>query len=376
MTWRGSASRRRRQHGELIVQQSFPRPRATTNPYLVMLAESIAGQPRVSLRTFSWQTALFGSYDVFHVHWPEILVTGGSSLKSFGRQVLTVALLVRLRMTGVPIVRTAHNPAPHSGVSRLAARVLAAVDAQTALWIHLNDETAVGRDRTSVVILHGHYRTWFARSLKSHESTPVVPGRLAFVGLIRPYKGVESLVEVFSSLARGGSAGVRPTLHVAGSPRTAQIARRLEYLASLDERVSLDLRYLDDRELVDAISAAELVVLPYRDMQNSGSALAALSLNRPVLVPANEVNRRLSEEVGPGWVYEFEHPLTVETLECTLARAHSDRSEHSAHSEHLARSDRPEHPNLAAREWADVGARHVDAYRRAIELEAARRGRA
>ena len=41
------------------------------------------------------------------------------------------------------------------------------------------------------------------------------------------------------------------------------------------------------------------MVLPYRQMHNSGAVLAALSLDRPVLVPATD-QRGLGAEVGPG----------------------------------------------------------------------------
>ncbi len=66
------------------------------------------------------------------------------------------------------------------------------------------------------------------------------------------------------------------------------------------------------------------MVLPYREMHNSGAALTALSLNRPVLVPDNEVNRELAEEVGPGWVFRYDGELTGRHLLDALA-AHRAR---------------------------------------------------
>jgi beta-1,4-mannosyltransferase len=77
----------------LVVQQSFPRPRPTTNPYLVMLRDAVAAVPGVEVRTFTWRGALLDRYDVFHVHWPEILVSGHSPLKALVRQGLTVLLV-------------------------------------------------------------------------------------------------------------------------------------------------------------------------------------------------------------------------------------------------------------------------------------------
>jgi hypothetical protein len=89
-------------------------------------------------------------------------------------------------------------------------------------------------------------------------------------------------------------------------------------------------------------------------MHNSGGALTALSLGRPVLVPANEVNRLLSAEMGEGWVYQFEGELTSKALADTLAEVEGRVV--------------GELPNLARREWTEAGTLHVDAYRQAIAL--------
>jgi hypothetical protein len=86
-------------------------------------------------------------------------------------------------------------------------------------------------------------------------------------------------------------------------------------------------------------------------MHNSGAALLALSLGRPVLVPRNETNTRLAAEVGPAWVLMYEGEVTAEKLLRALADS--------------ARTPPAEHPDLSAREWENAGRRHLDAYRMA-----------
>jgi hypothetical protein len=89
-------------------------------------------------------------------------------------------------------------------------------------------------------------------------------------------------------------------------------------------------------------------------MHNSAGALTALSLDRPILVPDNSVNRLLADEVGNGWVYRYSGELTPDILRETVTVVRAD-----------ARSDRPD---LSTREWSDAGRRHVAAYRRAIQI--------
>ena len=92
-------------------------------------------------------------------------------------------------------------------------------------------------------------------------------------------------------------------------------------------------------------------MLPYRHMHNSGAALAALSLSRPVLVPRNEVNTDLAAEVGDGWVYQYDDDLDADDL-----RRFDDA---------LAASRAPS-PDLGARDWGTVGEQHARAYRDAL----------
>jgi beta-1,4-mannosyltransferase len=326
------------------VQQSFPRPRPTTNPYIVMLGNSLQATEGVELRYFSWRSALLGRYDVFHVHWPEILVAGRTPARALARQLLTLLLLLKLCAFRTPIVRTLHNLHRPEGISRRENAILALVERQTRLVILLNTSTAAPAGVASEVVLHGHYRDWFA----AHPTFPAQRGRLGYFGLIRRYKGVDRLLRAFATLPGDYS------LVVAGRPSSPELADTLAELAAADPRVELKLAYLTDEELVQVASMAELVVLPYREMHNSGGALTALSLDRPVLVPDNEVNRRLGEEVGPGWVRTYSGELSAEQLAQTLAA--------------LQAEPRSERPDLSAREWDAAGAQHLTAYRRAVAL--------
>lgn len=332
---------------ELIVQQSFPEPRPTTNPYLVMLRDSIRDLPGVELRTFSWRGALTRKYDVFHVHWPEILVSGHSPLKKLARQVLTLALVGKLALTRTPIVRTVHNLDLPDGISRRERWLLRLIDRRTTLRIRLNPLTPLPDGSASETIVHGHYRGWFAPYPRSSR----IPGRLAYVGLIRRYKGVDSLLSAFRSAFAGEAAA---SLTVGGKPSSEELVVQLRSLSEGDDRVAMHFAFLSDAELVEAVTRSELVVLPYREMHNSGGALSALSLDRPVLVPDNEVNAMLAAEVGDEWVLRYDGELSPADLEDALARARRLSPEAT--------------PDLSLRDWDDAGRAHVAAYRRAIAL--------
>jgi beta-1,4-mannosyltransferase len=330
---------------QLTVLQSFPAPKPTTNPYIVMLSQSLSETDGLRVKSFSWRDALLGRYDVFHVHWPEILVNGRTRMRKAVRQLLFLAFLCRLRVTGTPIIRTVHNLAKPQGISFVESRLLDLVERMTTYRLVLNSTTELGAGQDHSLVKHGHYKNWF----ESYDKPAAVLGRLCYFGLIRRYKAVDTLIQAFREI----SPEEPLSLYIAGSPSSEELSQTLTELASGDERISMSLRFQSEAELAAAVSESELVILPYREMHNSGGVLAALSLQRPVLVPDNEANRALAQEVGPGWVYTYGGKLTGDRILATLEEVRSSTGSPG--------------PDLSARSWEAAGKAHLEAYSRAVE---------
>ena len=327
------------------VLQSFPEGRSTTNPYLLQLNRSL--RPHVDVQGFTWRRALTGRYDVFHVHWPEIMLSGRTPSRALAKRLLFRLLLTRLRLRRTAVVRTVHNVRSHESQGRRNERLLRQFDRQTTLWIRLNPFTPVPIDSPVCTIPHGHYRQWYAQ----YPSGAFTPGRLLYFGLIRPYKGVGALIHSFRQSEIKAVDSVEPSLHIVGAPQSEELAESVKRAAAGDERIVCALGHASDSELVQEIFAAELVVLPYAEMHNSGAALLALSLNRPVLVPRNVVTTALADEAGNNWVLTYDGPLTAESLALALTRTRQTRGSSA--------------PDLSHREWATGASDHVEAYKRA-----------
>ena len=330
----------------ISVLSSFPAPRPTTNPYIVQLARALSSTEGVEFTTFSWSAALTGRVDVFHAHWPEILVGGRRGPKKIARQLLFAAMVLRFLVRRTAIVRTVHNLHLPQDISAAERILLTWFDRCTTHRVILNDSTRLPASQTHTLVPHGHYRDWFDGRPR-HEP---LPGRIAFVGMIRRYKGTETLVEAFRSLPDRSLS-----LSVAGKPSSDELRAELRRIADADPRIHFRFEFLDDAELVHVVTEAELVVLPYRHMHNSGGVLTALSLDRPVLVPDNEVNRRLAQEVGPRWVHLFTGELQAADLERALESVRAAGGLH-----HGVR------PDLGRREWTETGPDHAAAYHLAL----------
>jgi beta-1,4-mannosyltransferase len=289
------------------------------------------------VKTFSWCAALFGTYDIFHVHWPENLVRDVRTSKNMAKKVLICLLLLRLWIRSTPVVRTVHNLVPHEPMTRLDRLLYGRLEGQTSAWISLNGTTDIQRSGVLCSIPHGHYRQWYA----AREAIDPVPRSVLYFGLVRPYKRVEDLVACFRRMDLPNS-----TLTVVGAASDPAHRAVLENAISSDSRIVSRFEHIADAELAGLIGRASLVVLPY-DVYNSGALLLALSLDRPVLVPRNGVTESLADEVGRQWVLTYEPPLSPEILRLALTASSTVGFGT---------------PDLTSRNWTSIGKRHGDLY--------------
>lgn len=291
---------------------------------------------------------MFSRADVLHVHWPELIVRGRSRFETYVRCLGLQAVLALMRRRGTAIVRTLHNLEPHERGDAIERWALARLDAKTDLFVRINAETPVPFGE-SPLIPHGHYRDAYER----YPKPPSMSGRILFAGLIRPYKGVESLIDAFRQ-----TTSPEATLRIVGKP-TPDMEKEISAAASADPRISVVFGYVPDQEFVAEVCCAEIVCLPYDNIHNSGALLAALSLNRPTLVRDTPTTRALADEVGPGWVHLFTGELKATDLDRVLEGV---------------RAGRPvEGPRLQNRDWESIGLAYSAAFHEAKRRAAERK---
>lgn len=320
----------------IVVLHSLAPPDGTTKFVDQMVGSAT---PAIDVRTFTWRAALRGRYDVIHLHWPELLLRGRSPWHRFAKRQAMRLFLARASAHRTPIVRTLHNTDPHETGSRTERRILAGIDRRTDHFIRLNPATATPPHAPGSTVLHGHYRDRFA----AHPHAARVPGRILYFGIIRRYKGVDLLIEAFERLQPKGA-----TLRIVGSP-SPDLRAEVEAAADRNADISARLAFVDDDELVAEVTAADLVVLPYREMHNSGVLLVALSLGQRVLVPRSPSNTAIAAEVGPDWVLQYDGEFGDDALSVGLRAMRAG----PPHGE----------PDLSGRDWSSVGTRLEGVYR-------------
>ena len=230
--------------------------------------------------------------DVLHFHWPSLEYENRNGrlalLRSFARW---MALILIGRLKGARIVWTAHNLLPHER-SRVAyldvlgrrliiglASIILVHGPSAASLLLARFPKAAGK---VVLIPHGNWIGYYpttctrrvARSgLGILESTFT----FLFIGLCAPYKNLDGLVRAFREL-RGDVS-----LVVAGKFSTDSYREDVARLAAGDPRIHLHAGYIPNERIHTYVIACDAVVVPYREVLTSGTAVLALSIGRPVV---------------------------------------------------------------------------------------------
>lgn len=328
------------------------------NPYTWSLYDRLGGLG-VEVSEFSrWRILAGAAADIWHLHWPEGVLVPPNPLKAFVKLQTLLFLLRWARLQGMRIVWTVHNLGPHPHERRhrwLEAWFWRAFIPKVDAYISLSE---TGRELAmrkfpalagvpGFVIPHGHYRGLYPDAVTRAQAraalgVPPAVRVVSFIGQIRLYKNVPRLIEAFTQLSDQETA-----LIIAGRVRTRRLREAIEQKVRGHPRIHARLDLIPDSEMQLYLRAADLVVLPYDEILNSGSALLALSFDRPVLAPAKGALRELARTVGPEWVRLFDGELTAELLDEALraTRALADRR-----------------PNLESYEWPRIAEATACAY--------------
>ena len=199
------------------------------------------------------------SADIVHFQWLPV-------------QALDVHLLPRDR----PRVLTAHDVLPREprpGQLRGQRRLYERMDAVVVHSEHgrrrLVDELGLDAARVHV-IPHGAF-THLAGAAAAEPPWRTDKPVVLFFGLLRPYKGLDVLLEAWDG-------SVDAELWIVGRPFGVELPD------TLPPGVRVLPRFVSDAEVAGLFRRADVVVLPYREIDQSGVLFTALAFGRPLVL--------------------------------------------------------------------------------------------
>lgn len=269
------------------------------NPYLNLtyLATQAAGDvvvPTSRLQGFADSVAELKAGDVMHLHWTNRIVQGAEDEAAANAALdLFRDTVLAAKSRGVRLLWTVHNRVPHETKWFELERTLSQFIADTADRILVMSPATMDvvsdvftlPAKKAFALPHPSYQGIYppADGARSREELGVpadLPTAL-FFGQMRAYKGIGTLLEA-AGLA--SAAGAELGLLLAG--RTTDVERaRIDQLLPEGVPVVRHHEFVDDSDVSRWFGAADLVVLPYTDILNSGSIHLAATLGVPVAIP-------------------------------------------------------------------------------------------
>lgn len=103
-----------------------------------------------------------------------------------------------------------------------------------------------------------------------------------FLGLIRPYKNIESLVQAFKELNLE-----RAKLLIAGEVKDRKYMSELQKLCDGEQSIIVKPEFVSNREMEAFLRAGDVITLPYSTVSsmNSGAMIMAFSYGKTVIIP-------------------------------------------------------------------------------------------
>jgi glycosyltransferase involved in cell wall biosynthesis len=223
-----------------------------------------------------------------------------------------------LRRRNIDVVFLCHNVVEHEAAGWKQWLTRKVLGYGTRFVVHTRSEQANLR-----AIIPGAECAVQAHPVYDHfpDAEQVLPRRggleLLFFGFVRPYKGLDILLEAMARLQ-----GEDVHLTVAGEfwGGGEQVTRERIAELGIDRQVEIRARYHSARETAQLFERCDVVVLPYRSATGSGIVPVAYRYGKPVIASRTGGLPEVVEEGKTGWLVEPGEADGLAALIRTLCR--------------------------------------------------------
>ena len=312
--------------GERVQGRVFTFPNWYSNPYLTMLHTEVVGGGMSAPGTVDPNRLMAELRDrratgAIHIHWTSPLIEkrdSGAEADAFVDEF--IAALRDARGRGRPVLWTVHNALPHDSRHPETAVRLHAELAQAADIIHVLSPSTVAAIEGVYelpaekvrVLEHSSYQGIYGDRMPMPAARAAIGASASsrtalFFGQLRPYKGLDQLFDAAIQLQETSPV----ELLLAGKP-APELTAQLERIERSGVAVTAELRFIEDSEVASWFSAADVAVLPYRKVLNSGSMMLAASYGLPVILPDEPA---LTADFGSQpWIRFFDTTRPAESI--------------------------------------------------------------
>lgn len=270
-----------------------------------------------------------GLPDILHLHWHHPFLVTDNKYLSIIKSVGFICQLLPLRLMGVKMVWTIHNITGHKRNSEptelFFSKYLAKICDRLIVHCSSAKQEAMRRyctDGSSIMVIqHGNYIGQYENTIKRSDARNklcIKDDDIVFLyfGQIRQYKGISELLNTFEMLNSDTSDNVK--LLVVGKSYDDEITEQISNSHNNNEKIMPIIEFIRDDDIQLYMNAADIIVLPYKDILTSGTAVLAMSFGKPIIAPMTGCITDILDDKG-GFLYSanIENGL-YEAMKCAL----------------------------------------------------------
>tara|TARA_B100001027_G_C16241457_1_gene319671 strand:- start:107 stop:1144 length:1038 start_codon:yes stop_codon:yes gene_type:complete len=271
------------------------------NPYQLLMIKGLNSSDKI----FAFNgihDRFFGIFRTWLKHKPDYIHFDWISSYFYRRNLFLTLVSIPLfyfqilfisKFTITKIVWTAHNLLPHNNRYPNIDRLIKIFFAKQVEWIRIFSKKSIAsfsknynvRKDKFIIVPEGCYSSLYKNNTSRSESrTKLGLDKDEFIllslGLIKPYKGLENLIKSFKK-----NRFSNQSLLIVGKSMDKMYFKKIKSLARFEDSIKLMDMFVEPDHLQLYFNAADVVVLPFNSIENSGSVIMAMGFSKPVLAP-------------------------------------------------------------------------------------------
>ena len=267
------------------------------NPYQHLMIEGLNSDEIIDVKSgvddrfFGiLRTAISQKPDYIHFDWITSYYYRRSLWMTFlSIPLFMIQLLIVKYVFNIKLVWTLHNIQPHDLKNQKIHSFCRQFFAKQTSWIRIFSEDSVERVKQAlkvkdkfVVCPEGSYIDYYNNTISIEVAKQKFNIRendfvYLYLGFIKPYKGIEILIENFNKLHIK-----KKKLIIAGNVLNKNYFNEIY---TDDKNIQFVNRFIENDELQYFYKAADVVVLPFNKVENSGSVILAMGFKKVIVAP-------------------------------------------------------------------------------------------
>ncbi len=200
-------------------------------------------------------------------------------------------------LLGVKMVWTPHNITPHDMKWSILHKICRRFFAWNMEWVRVFSKQSIPKfsDELKIkseffkVVPEGSYVDYYKNDIGKVESRdflnlPQDSRIYMYFGLVKPYKGVIELIESFKMLEQKNLY-----LLIVGKCSDKSYYQQLNTIISDRYNIRIVNKFIPDDEIQFYFNAIDVVVLPFKKIENSGSVILSMGFKKPIIAPKSGV---------------------------------------------------------------------------------------